>query len=520
MAFGPINFVRDVWERSELLRTREVYDINGVKVDVKSVARKSLAMLLDPQLWQGSFQHNFDRSGSNAMRKELEEMLKMGGSSTWGDYLARAASDLEADIRKNTGMTAAGVRKTMSVIEGYNNVFEMTYPVAIYKAFKEAGVSPRDAAAATLDLMNFRKRGTVMPGIRALYVFAQPAATSGYNLFRYLSTETGKKRFAAQLVLGTMLYAFLASLWGDEDDEELGNKLDNLSNFTVERSIPVPVGDMVLKVPVGFGAPQMAWAYAGIINRITSGRYEPAEGVAEGAKAWVKAVSPVSPSDIEIAERPLDWFIQSVIPTVWKPMVNIGIDQTGMGLPLTPQFKDDTKMKFEQARRNTPTVFKELAKDIYEATGIDMYPDHLKAVSDGYLIGPMRELTAAFIDNPAKATRGEPGRIPIIASIVDNINDRSILNSIYYRTRDDLEATTKEYNRRMQDGTLGEWVTPERATQALQFKQFESQERQLGRMRGNLDRMKLDPEVYAMQRTALEEQADAIRKQLLLTVLQ
>jgi hypothetical protein len=39
-------------------------------------------------------------------------------------------------------------------------------------------------------------------------------------------------------------------------------------------------------------------------------------------------------------------------------------------------------------------------------------------------------------------------------------------------------------------------------------------------MRGNLDKMDLDPEVYAMQRTALEEQADAIRKQLLLTVLQ
>lgn len=517
--FAPINFIRDIWERSELVRTRDIYDQNGNKVDVGKVARRSIAQSLNPQLWSASTAYNFDTSKRSALRSELEEFIKLGGSSTMGDYLARAASDLEADIRANTGVTAAVAKKTMEKIEGYNNVFELVPVLAIYTSLKQEGVSPKDAAAATLDLMNFRKRGTAMPAIRSLFVFAQPAAQSGYNLARYLSTPVGQRRFMAQVVVATAVYAMLAGMWGEEDEEELGNKLDNLSNFTVERSIPVKFGDMIVKIPVGFGAPQMAWAYGGIINRITSGRYTPAEGFFEAAKGWIKAVAPVAPSDLEISKRPLDWLQQTLTPTVIKPLMNIVTDQTGMGVPLTPQFKDPSKMNFEQAKRNTPTFYKELAKDIHSQFGIDMYPDHIKAIVDGYAIGPAREIIAAAVDNPSKALRGEPGRVPLVASIVDNINDRSILNSIYYRNREDLEAVHKEFSSRQANGTLQGWLTPERMRQALMFKQFESQERVIGRMRGNLDKMNLPEDVYTAQRTMLEQRADEVRKQLLLTVV-
>lgn len=517
--FAPINFVRDMWERSEFLRIKTIYDTNGVKINVDKAARDAIAASINPQLWKASLGVNFATSGQSAVRNDLEEMISLGGSSTWGDYLAKNASDLEADIRKNVGAVNGITKKAMKVIEGYNNTFEMIAPLAIYRALKAQGVSPKDASAATLDLMNFKKRGTVMPAIKSLYVFAQPAATSGYNLAQYLSTSKGRNRFVAQLLVGTMLYAFLRGAWGDEEEEELGNKLDNLSNWTVERTIPLKIGDYVVKVPVGFGAPQLAWSTAGIINRLISGRYDTATALGEAAKAWAKSASPVAPSDMELTKRPVDWLMTTIIPTVARPLFNIYADQTGLGSPLTPGFKNEKKMKFEQANRTTASAYSDLAKSIHETTGMDIYPDHIKALSDGYLIGPMREAISYFIDTPSKEARGEKARIPIIASLVDNLNDRQILNSVYYRYRDEISGVAKEYESRMARNDLADWVTPEKTQQMIAFKQFKSAEEILARQRTLLKKMKLEPEAESIRLQAIEEQADQSHKRVLLQYL-
>ena len=351
-------------------------------------------------------------------------------------------------------------------------------------------------------------------------MFAQPAATSGYNLAQYLATPKGRKRFAVQFLLGTVLYALLRGAWGDDDDEELGNNLDNLPNFTVERSIPVKMGDMMVKIPVGFGAPQLAWAMAGILNRWYSGRYDGTTALLEGGKAWVKSAAPINPSDLEISKRPVDWMMTTIFPTVARPILNIFADQTGMGMPLTPQFKNDKKMNFEQSKRTTPQLYSDMAESLHEMTGWDVFPDHIKALSDGYMIGPMREIMSHFVDNPAKEMRGEKGRIPIVASLVDNIRDRQLLNNVYYRERDAIAGVAKEYESRMARNDLADWITPEKTQQLVAFKQFKSQELMFGHMRNNLVKAKLDPETRSIQLQAIEEQADNARRRVLVTFLQ
>jgi len=521
--FAPINLVRDVWERSELVRTRKLLDRNGQQIDTDRVARAAIAETINPRLWKASFASNFNRAGQSPERADLEEMIRLGGSSVWGDYLARNSGDLEAELRQSFGKTAAVGRLTNTAVESYNNTFEMIAPLSIYRALKAQGMEAKDAAAATLDLMNFKKRGSAMPAIRALYVFAQPAATSGYNLMQYLSTAKGKKRFAAQLLIGTALYAFLRGMWGDdEDDEELGNKLDNLSNFTVERSIPIPIGDRVVKIPVGFGAPQLAWSASGILNRWQSGRYDTADALGELAKGWVKSVSPVAPSDIELAKRPANWLMMTFTPTVLRPLTSIASDQTAFGQPLTPVFKSADKFRSEQARRTTPRAYTEVAKEIREMTGVDLYPDHIKALADGYLIGPMREITSSLIENPSKEQRGEKGRMPLVASIVDNVNDRQILNSVYYRTRQDLEDANREYESRLRDGTLAGWLDGEKFQKVQAYKRMELVERKMGSLRGVLtkQRDRMDADVYADRLQEIETRVDEERRKALVAAVQ
>ena len=51
-AFAPINFARDAWERSTVLRTRTVYDANGNKVDMDTVANRMLVKMSDPMAFR------------------------------------------------------------------------------------------------------------------------------------------------------------------------------------------------------------------------------------------------------------------------------------------------------------------------------------------------------------------------------------------------------------------------------------------------------------------------------------
>ena len=519
--FAPINLVRDVWERSELLRTRDLLDRNGNKVDVKKAARAAIADTINRDVWRASMGKALKTGGMTQARGDLEEMIRLGGSSTTGDYLARSSGDLEADIRGDSSKLGHMNRKVMHGVEAYNNMFEMIPSLAVYRSLKAQNMSPVDAAAATLDLMNFRKKGTMMPAIKALYVFAQPAATGGYNLAQYLNTRTGKIRFATQVTIATALYALLKGAWGDDDDEEVSNKLDNLSNFTVERSIPVKLGDYVLKLPVGFGPPQLAWMSGVTLNRVISGRYSVADGLGELAKGWAKNFAAVSPSDIEVGKRPVDFLAQTFIPTTLKPLLNIAQDITSLGGPLTPTFKDKAKLRIDQAKRTTPGFYTDVAKQLHETLGVDMYPDHVKALTDGYLIGPMQQIVMMTIDADAKKLRGEPGRVPLVGSIIDAINDRSLLNSAYYRVLSDMDRAHREFGSMSADKDKREQITPEMRSAEVAFMRFESAEKLAGVQRAALRKnTSLDDDARAERTQSIEDRVDKDHKRLLVQYFQ
>lgn len=514
--FAPINMVRDIWERSELLRTRQLVDAAGRKIDTGKAARASIADVINRDVWRAAMGAAFKTGGRTAVRDDLEEMIRLGGSSTSGDYLSRASSELEAAIRRGASTGARAREAVMHRVEAWNAAFEVIPSLAIYRSLKAQGMAPQDAAAATLDLMNFRKKGTAMPAVKALYVFAQPAATSAFSLAKYLSTRTGKVRFFTQTVIAMALYTMLKAAWGDDDDEELGNNLDNLGNSTVERSVPVKVGEYVLKLPVGFGPPQLAWVTAATLSRWSSGRYNATDAIGEAAKSWLKSVAPVNPSDVEISKHPVGWFAQTFTPTVLKPLTSIWADETPFGAPLTPVFKNSDKLKSEQAKRTTSPVYSDIARELHESLGVDMYPDQIKALSDGYLVGPVHQLIDWAIENPARVQRGEPGRYPFINQLVDTVNDRAQLNQIYYRVRGDMDQLHREYTSDLSDPEKRGDITVEMRKQEQAYDRFQAAEKLIGVQRSALGRaVGLDDETRAERVQAIEERADAEHRRLL-----
>jgi hypothetical protein len=514
--FAPLNMLRDIWERSELLRTRKLVTTAGQQIDTKAAARASILGMLDPQLWRASIMHAIKRGGMNPVRGDLEELIRLGGISTVGGYLDRSAQQIEKSMRGEGGKVKHRLNQIKHVVEAWNDVFEMMPSLAIYRSLKAQGMAAKDATAATLDLMNFHKKGTIMGPAKALYMFAQPVAISGHNMAQYLSTPTGRIRFATQLLIGMGLYALLRGAWGDEDDEELGNKLDNIGNFVIERTVPVPIGDHMVKVPVGFGPPQLAWMMAGSLDRFISGRYTAPEAAGEMAKGWVKTFAPVSPSDMEVSKRPLDWAAQTFTPSILRPLLNIVTNQNAFGLPLTP-YENKDKPRREQALRTTPKEYAQMAEALHDMLGVDVFPDHIKALADGYMVGPLREVVAAGLENPAREMRGEPGRVPLVSQVVDTVNDRSRLNSIYARARAELEQNHREVESMQTDVFKRGSITPEMREMDRAWQRFAAVEQDIGLQRSSLKKIsdRLDPDTLAERAQRIEARADDARRRLL-----
>lgn len=516
--FAPINMVRDIWERSELLRPRKLYAADGSLIDTKKAARASIMGVISRDLWKASMMKAFKMGGMNPIRGDLEEFIRLGGSSTTSEFLKRTSGDLEAEIRFDANRLGHATNKLNYAVEGWNNTFEMIPSLSIFRSLKAQGMTPKDAAAATLDLMNFRKTGTAMPAIRAFYVFAQPAATGGYNLAKYLSTKQGRVRFITQAAIATAAYAMLKAVWGDDEDEEIGNKLDNISNFTAERSIPVKLGDFVLKLPVGFGPPQLAWLAGVTVNRWAAGRYDGVDAIGELAKGWAKSFAPISPSEMELSKRPVDFLVQTFMPTVLKPIISIATDQTAFGAPLTPTPNRD-KLKSEQAMRTTPGIYSDIARELHDTIGVDVYPDHVRALVDGYLVGPLRMITNLAVYNPAKKQRGEPEQLVLTSSLIDTINERHILNAVYFREKNELDAIHREVKSLTARGEHDR-ITPEMREAEAAYKTFHSTETMLGLQRSALKRnTQLDDETRADRVREIEERADAARRKVLVRFL-
>jgi hypothetical protein len=174
--------IRDVWERSEFLRTRNPVAANGTPVDTAKAGRKMVGwrrrfwrdLRRAMPLWGQPSQAAMNSRFAQAQREFFE---LGGGQSRRSEVLARDRRQLTTDIENANSNPRRAMRALGQVVSRWNEVFDSVAGTAAYVALLEQGMSKRDAAAQALDLMNFRKQGSFMPAIRAFYAFAQPAVT-------------------------------------------------------------------------------------------------------------------------------------------------------------------------------------------------------------------------------------------------------------------------------------------------------------------------------------------------------
>ena len=461
LTFAPMNMARDTWEKSEFIRVQKLYDKNNRLVDSKTmdkIGRATIAnAFTDKEVWQATKRLGFGQELRDSVPAErmLKQLLKEGGVSNYGTYLDKSEVDLIKRLKKENNPIAGKLEKAGKILEGYNKMFDTVSALAAYKALVENGIDSKQAAATTLELTNFRKTGSKMRGIKALYMFSQPTVMGAANLIRYLSTRKGQIRFAAYLAGMTALYTVLRSM---DDEDEGGNKMDQLGDIT--RYIPIPIGGgHYFKIPVGFGMPQMAWNFS---TNIVKGAVSDISLTEAGANMLVhslKTFSPVSPSEISAAKYPMEKLTLTATPTILQPLMQNVLNRSAFGNKITTNFVRDDKLKAEQSKATTAQFWKDVALSLNDNLGIDMHPEQIKNLFDGYssVFGSLKELNTVFIENPNREQLGRNTRMPFINQFIGTTNEFSI-QSRYYEASEEARKVATEYESRKNRGALDGWL--------------------------------------------------------------
>lgn len=461
VTFAPMNMMRDTWEKSEFIRVQKLYDKNNRLVDSKTmdkIGRDTIKnAFTDKEVWQATKRLGFGQElrDSVPVERMLKQLLKEGGVSNYGTYLDKSEVDLIKKLRKENNPMAGKLEKVGKVLEGYNKMFDTVSALASYKALVENGIDSKQAAATTLELTNFRKTGSKMRGIKALYMFSQPTVMGAANLIRYLSTRKGQIRFVAYMAAMTSLYTVLRSM---DDEDEGGNKMDQLGDIT--RYIPIPIGDgKYFKIPVGFGMAQMAWNFATNLVKGAVGDISFTEAGTNMLVHSMKTFSPVSPSEISAAKYPMEKITLTATPSILQPVMQNVLNRSAFGNKITTNYVRDDKLKAEQSKATTAQFWKDTAIELNDTLGIDMHPEQIKNLFDGYssMFGSLKELNTVFVENPNREDLGRKTRTPFLNQFIGTTNEFAI-QSRYYEASEEAKSVYNEYKSRKERNELGDWL--------------------------------------------------------------
>lgn len=197
----------------------------------------------------------------------------------------------------------------------------------------------------------------------------------------------------------------------------------------ITRYIPIPIGGgKYLKIPVGFGMPQMAWNFSVNIVKAGASDMSVTEAATNMLVHSLKTFAPVSPSEISAAKYPLEKLTLTTTPTILQPLMQNVLNRSAFGNKITTNFVRDDKLKAEQSKSTTAQFWKDLAIGLNDTLGIDMHPEQIKNLFDGYgsVLGSLKELQTILVENPNREQLGRRTRTPFLNQFIGTTNEFAI----------------------------------------------------------------------------------------------
>jgi hypothetical protein len=288
-----------------------------------------------------------------------------------------------------------------------------------------------ESAAFTLNLANFSQQGDWGKIMGGLYMFSKPSATGAVRALEavlpaFTSVERAmkdlppvieknqaakdkyretfeKRQFNARVMTTTLLGAgmglFALSMMGAPDDEWERNAAltDNMEQWTRYARFHIPnevserIGlgkDVVFQIPWGFGPGAFASAGAQLAA-MTAGTTNPIEAFSNITfTILTDAFLPLPMSKIPFTDNPIMWALDSVSPSVVRPLVEWVANINGIGQAINSASQRRMGDAYTGGDR-IPEIYKDVADGLFESTkgAIDISPNTMYFFTNSYLDG-------------------------------------------------------------------------------------------------------------------------------------
>ena len=393
--------------------------------------------------------------------KDMIEMIEQGGLVSYLQGLGLKSNFIE--LHKSIGKSGiiTSVDKLNKFVDIWTDMFEIASRGAAYGIVKQnmytknlaRGMSEKDAmetamveaAAYTKNLANFEQVGEMGKALGAFYMFFRPAATGAVRAIEALApawpgsmeravfnlpksikdNEAAVKAFkedykeqqrnarvmtSALMGLGMMTYA-MAYMTADDDD--LGRNsvaTDNMDQWTrylrfhiprkitEEMGIEVPV---VIQIPWGFGLGAFAAAGAQIAA-MTAGHIPVTKALSNiFTSITLDSFIPIPVSKMPATEMPLEFFLDSIAPSVARPLLEFALNKNGLGQAI---YNDQNRRMGDAytGGDKIPELYKDISRGVANSsidwfTGVlDVSPNTLYFLSNSYIDGIGRVLETAY----------------------------------------------------------------------------------------------------------------------------
>lgn len=405
------NFSRDI--QSAIFNASAEAEIEGGMLNSTKTVKRIFALV--PQTLKTLTKNAIQRGGDPAIEKYFEEFKEDGGKTGWAyaKPLDQIASDLVGDAEgKTKTQEIFGKAKNFGeFIEGINDAFENSIRLASYIAARENGV-PREKAAqlAKNITVNFNKQGEWGPTLNAVYLFFNASIQGTARLGRSLLSLRPQKRpdgttrknyeritSAQWMAAGLGLFSSMLTMLGyamSDEDEDGTPYWDKIPDYVKERNLIImrPNGKDYFKIPMPYGFNVFANMGTAMTEAAYGGR-EADEAMMFLFNSFMASFSPVSFGQSDDLFKSVG---KGAVPTVMKPFVDVMVNETYFGSPVTGENlpfgvqRPESELSFR-----SPEGVQDFFKWMNEATGgseyksggMDFNPDKFWYMFEYYIGG-------------------------------------------------------------------------------------------------------------------------------------
>ncbi len=316
------------------------------------------------------------------------------------------------------------MRKTgKAAIKKYNDMVSAIYEFpaqAMYISARRMGMSAKNAARATLQVMNMKQTGTATRTLSAFTPFVVPIMQTSkavLNAFGINAATFGNTRHAyqqrknflkASLTMSgiiaslTTLLPFIKAEFGDGDEDEGARKLDDKPLSSITGWIPIRIGDIDTKLPLGFGFGKIASTIAYGWDRVERNKMSPSAFNMELISVIASSFAPYSGPAFDFNKNPKAWIAHAFSPAFLQPIFDVAANRTYYGTQIDYEKRKQHVPWSDVDRNTTSPVWKDIARTMFDTMGVDMSPESYKALAYGYAKGPIGTLLSAIAEDPMR----------------------------------------------------------------------------------------------------------------------